>query len=78
MAKLKAVPVSLKFWQQAITHGAVTCAKCIDGLPEGAQLVYSYFDGERQTAMLVFEHDDFDDLAIGAVIPPFIPTFEVL
>jgi len=74
MARLAAVAVSSELWQIICTVGWSaglngTGIKCVEGLPEGAELVNSYYDWHRQTAMLVFRHESFTDLPIGAQYP---------
>ncbi len=78
MAKLMRVPVSLIFWEHQVKQGAVTTVRCIEGLPEDAQLTSSYYDGSKQAAFLVFEHSSFREVQQGEIIPELWPVFEVV
>lgn len=78
MARLKVIPVSIPFWEMVVIEGSVIRTKCVEGLPEGAMLVNSYYDGERQTVNLVYCHESFEDLPIGAILPKILPIFESL
>ena len=74
MARLMGVAVSSELWQHMATEGWSVSGdgrtlKCTDGLPEGAELVNSYYDGQRQTATLVFHHSSFNNVPVGGVIP---------
>ena len=79
MARLVTVPISLQFWQEMCTQGWKVghngyAVECVEGLPEGAELVNSYYEGNRQTAYLVFHHPSFADVPVGGTIPEFAPV----
>lgn len=81
MARLVAVPISLQFWQEMCTQGWRVgynghVVECVKGLPEGAELVNSYYDGKHQTAYLVFHHPSFSDVPVGGEIPRFDPVLQ--
>lgn len=73
MARIRAVEVSRELWQDITTKGwhmdpdYVTF--CAEGLPEGAELVNSFYDGHRRSAFLVFHHESFDDVPQSAELP---------
>ena len=73
MARIRGVEVSRDLWQDITTKGWHTqpgaVLVCKEGLPEGAELVNSFYDGHRRTAVLVFHHESFDDVTQGAEIP---------
>jgi len=72
------VPVSLELWQELVTQGAQIRAECIEGLPDGAQLVNSHYDGQVAATYLVFHHPSLRALGFGEVIPVFVPRFRRL
>ena len=77
MARLVKVPVSLELWQEMVTVGYQSRPfKCVEGLPEGAELVSSYYDGKRATTILVFHHESFTDIPTGARIPHALLFYE--
>ena len=43
--------------------------ECTDGLPEGSEYIYSYVDSHTQALYMVFRHDSFDEVEVGAIIP---------
>lgn len=73
MARIRGVEVSRHLWQDITTEGwnAGTdyVITCVEGLPEGAELVNSFYDGHRRSAVLVFHHESFDDVVEGAELP---------
>ena len=70
MARIRGVEVSINLWQEITTKGWHTdpdfVLTCENGLPEGAELVNSFYDGRRRTVVLVFHHESFPDIAIGS------------
>ena len=43
--------------------------RCVQGVPLDAVFLNSYFDGEKQEAVLVFMHDSFRIVSEGEVMP---------
>ena len=76
MARLVRVPVSIELWQQIMTEGYEGHFRCIEGLPEGAELVHSYYEGNPPTAFLVFHHPSFANVPILGELPPITPVFQ--
>ena len=82
MAKLVNVHISLEFWQQMMTVGwsvpgnGVVRIECIEGLPEGAEIVDSDYDYAIRLVVLTFTHDSFADVSPGKAIPEITPTFQ--
>jgi hypothetical protein len=76
MKRLMAVPMSLELWQGMMTEGYRAALECTKGLPEGAELVSSYYDGERGRAVLIFHHESFDPIPEGGTIPTLLPEFK--
>lgn len=78
--RLIAVPVSVDFLTEMVTLGwqtRVDCiTTCIRGLPIGATFVSSFFDNARFIAYLVFQHESFDEVPPGTMIPELWPLFE--
>ena len=78
MARLVAVPISLQFWQEICTQGWRVgdgyVVECVEGLPEGAELVNSYYEGRRRTAYLVFHHPSFAEVPEGGILPEVHPV----
>ena len=79
MSRIVIVPASLPLWQEFCTEGWSVGLddwgiECIDGLPEGAELVNSYYDGSRQTVNLVFQHPSFRDVQFGEIAPMLTPA----
>ena len=70
MARLMRIALSLPIWEEMVVKGWKTEGmKCVEGLPEGAELVSSYYDGLKSTAYLIYHHPSFANLHEGAVIP---------
>jgi len=73
MARIRGVEASTHFWQHTATEGwhmdPEYVTVCDIGLPEGAELIGSYHDGNRRTVVLVYHHESFDDVPIGADTP---------
>ena len=71
MARLRGVPASFKLWQQMVTEGNVIEGKITTtrGIPEGAELVRSFYDELRGIVIFVFYHASFDDVPAGWRIP---------
>jgi len=79
VSRIVIVPASLPLWQEFCTEGWSVGLddwgiECIDGLPEGAELVNSYYDGSRQTVNLVFQHPSFRDVQFGEIAPMLTPA----
>jgi len=69
-----AIPVSIQLWQELVTEGWICGDKftirCEEGLPEGAELVNSYYDDTKGgVAFLAFRHESFEDVPVGDKIP---------
>ena len=73
MARIKEVWVTQSLFQIIMTEGwqmgKNASIRCIEGLPEGAELINSYYDGRHRTAVLVFYHESFEDIPLGGVAP---------
>jgi len=73
MARIRGVEVSRHLWQEMTTEGWHTdpdhVTACVEGLPEGAELVNSFYDGHRRSAVLIFHHESFDDVVEGMALP---------
>lgn len=51
--------------------------RVIKGLPEDARFLRAYYLPSNDTYNLIFESDHFEEVPEEAVIPIFIPEFEV-
>lgn len=73
MARIQGVEVSRELWQDLTTKGWHTDPKyvlvCREGLPEGAELVNSYYDGQRRSVIFIFHHESFDNVPCTAGVP---------
>lgn len=75
MARLARVLISQELFQQMVTVGWTTArdgathTECIEGLPDGAELVNSGYDAVHNVALLTFHHESFADVPIGGMIP---------
>lgn len=78
MRCLLGIPVSIELFETLITEGCETKVRCIKGVPKGAKMVNSFYDGYRQTAILVYEHHSFDDVPEGGEIPIGITEMETI
>jgi hypothetical protein len=79
MRRLVRVAISDCLLQEWITQGysighpdKIVCEK---GLPEGATLVNSYYDGQRGEAYLIYQHESFAEVPLAEKIPYFTPQF---
>lgn len=70
MARLKIVPLSRAIAQEWFTTGHELRVRCEQGLPEGAELVNTYYDEMHMQVCLVFHHPSFPDLPYGSIYPP--------
>jgi hypothetical protein len=73
---LLGVVVKPEDWQAVVTKGVTTRIKCTDGLPLGAKPKYSYIEVKQDFVVLVYEHESFPAVKLGATIPLFVPKFE--
>ncbi len=77
MARVCNVPVSFRLWQQIATEGnVIEKVTTTRGLPEGAELVTSYYDGKRGEVVFMFHHDSFGDVPEGGHIPEIAIEFK--
>jgi hypothetical protein len=70
MNRYALVQIDLMLLQEIVTIGWNSNAECIEGVPVGARLVRTYTDEQRGVAGLVFEHESFAEIRLGAEIPP--------
>lgn len=76
MARLVLVRIAAPLFQQLITVGDWQTQRCVEGLPEGAELVSSHFDIGTQCVVLTFQHESFSDVESGLHIPYLGITME--
>lgn len=80
MARLVAVRVSIPFWLELTTKGYKVgrfgIVECTEGLPEGAELVNSWYDGEHNSVVFVFHHPSFVDVPEGGQCPFLVPIYD--
>ena len=73
MARIRGIMASREFWQQMTTKGWCTDPEyvtfCRKGLPDGAELVNSFYDGDKRSVVFVFHHESFPDVPQGAELP---------
>lgn len=51
--------------------------RCVEGIPQGAKFINSYFDVERDCACLVFEHQSFPNTPPWEILPIQPVTFNI-
>lgn len=71
----KKIEISFELFTEICTAGWKGTAFCAEGLPEGAQLVRTYSDERAGVAVLIYEHESFGNLALGAEIPTLVVSF---
>ena len=72
MARLARVRISQELWQDWMTEGYKSGGfKCDKGLPEGAEFLYFARDDRANYGDLsmVFQHESFDNVELGNMIP---------
>lgn len=73
--RLIGIPISIELFEKLLWEGQEIKVRCTKGLPEGAKMTNSYYDGQRQTAVLIYEHESFEPVLGGAMIPLVIAEF---
>lgn len=75
--KLAKVAVSTELMMQIMTQGWNTqSTACESGIPEGSELAYSHIDDDNGMLYFVIQHESFEDLRPGDMIPQLPrPTF---
>ena len=76
--RLKGVVVTPEAFQRFCTRGVTSHVKCVEGLPLGAKPRYSYMDVKVDYVVLVFEHESFEEVPLGATIPLMDCRFEAV
>jgi hypothetical protein len=82
MARLVNVRVSIHLWQEIMTEGwsipndGVTRLECLEGLPEGAELVSSGYDTNTNCVILTFHHESFENIPVGGMPSQLDPVFK--
>lgn len=69
MARCAYVRVSIEFWQTILTKGFEEHIECIEGLPEGAELINSAYEDNPPSVYLLFHHPSFKDIPVGGRYP---------
>jgi len=69
VARLRVVKLSRVLLPSLFTKGATLDVECVEGLPDTAEFVFSYFDGVEGTASLVFHDESFEDILPGDRFP---------
>lgn len=82
MTRCVTVPISLELWQEVLTEGyecggSDRSVKCTKGLPEGAELVNSFYDSYASCCLLTFRHSSFEDIPFGKAFPTLTPEFKI-
>lgn len=78
VARIAQVKIALELLQELMTAGNGLCGvECVEGLPEGADFLYFITRGYGRHGDLgmVFQHDSFEDVQPGEVIPILTPAF---
>ena len=73
-----AIEISGELLRDFITDGSEWHGRVIDGLPEGAEFVRSFFDSWRDTVVLIYMHDSLPEGEAGMPIPRICPTLQKL
>ena len=71
-ARLKRVAITAYLWLEMCTLGWNTKGhwlECTEGLPEGAEIVNSDFDGRTNQLYLIVHHESFPQVEYGNEIP---------
>jgi len=71
--KVKSIMLGSHFLTDILTNGKVFDFKVIKGLPEGCKFHYCYQAGSHGI-YAVFEHELFEDVKDGALIPELPPV----
>lgn len=78
-ARVKVVLVSENILTGMLTEGAVVDAmRCVEGLPEGAQMVMASYNEKRKALAIYFEHPTWPLASPGSVptLKPVLTTAE--
>lgn len=71
--RYRRVVIDFDFLTQILTTGwsigDAQTITCIDGLPEGAKFIHAIYDVLSDTENLVFEHESFEPIPQGQMIP---------
>lgn len=71
--RYRRVAISFDLLVQMLTTGwsigDAQTITCIDGLPEGAKFIRAIYDILSDTESLVFEHESFEPIQQGQIIP---------
>lgn len=75
---LRGIVIKPEDLQVFVTKGVATHIRCVEGLPLGAKPRYSYIEVKQDFVVLVYEHETFPEVKLGASIPLFTPKFEAM
>ena len=78
MPRLAKVMMSHELFQEIMTEGWDAHWRCLEGLPEGAELVNTFFEGGRVggTIHFVYHHESFEDVPVGDFMPEVMVVFK--
>ncbi len=79
-ARVKVVLVSENILTGMLTEGAVVDAmRCVEGLPEGAQMVMASYNEKRKALAIYFWHESWPLASPGSVptLTPVLSTAEL-
>lgn len=77
-ARVKVVLVSENILTGMLTEGAVVDAmRCVEGLPEGAQMVMASYNEKRKAVAVYFTHPSWP-LASPGSVPAITPVLQVV
>ena len=76
MARLKTLMVSQWLWERLNIEGSEIHVRCVKGLPARAEMVNSFYDGDRGCVCFTYRHESWPDLQEAQIIQRFTPEFE--
>jgi len=72
--RLRKILISPFIFAHLLTNGIIKI-RCVGGLPEGAKFKFIIYQAYDTYIHLVFEHESFDELKDGDVIPTLLTEF---
>ena len=76
--RVMGVPVSANLLFDWLVEGAEIRARCVKGLPSDARALHAYHDAAWGRVVFVFEHESFEEVHEGMMLPMLGVEFERL